>query len=61
MASQPVKITIAIHILPNILRIKRNHGMQIWPVNRIYYQKNFPWKIIHKMGWRIPDCQNYNI
>ena len=48
MTSQPRKQT-AVHKLLNISRSKNN---EIWSVNRIWHEKHFSWKIIHKMLWR---------
>ena len=46
-------------MLPNISRniaqyLKKYRQLEngIWSVNRIYYDKQFSWKIMHEMGWR---------
>ena len=35
MISQPGEQTIAVHVLPNILRSKRQLDNEMWPVSRI--------------------------
>ena len=50
MTSQPGKQVIAMHILSNISRRKRQSDNDIWSVNK--HEKYFSWKVICKMWWR---------